>query len=334
MEKKALSSLLLMLMVVFNLTGENCKALDPSDTDDFITIECTLRPIERKSHSPYQQLAHAPMLQESTDSTSVNWSGYAAITGTSAQPNPTYDSVTEVSGSWKVPTLIPNVNGDTFSSAWVGIDGYVSPTVEQIGTNHFVINGEPVYEAWFSLYPAATQLIDGFPVSPGDIIEGRVVYRGQDFSGNGIFCLTIKNRTQNVKFSTTQHTLPGQPAHLSSAEWIVEAPGIVDPRIPCINLAFLPLANFNTIPFYQCEAKINGLEGGIDNRHWTFDAITMVSNSIIKAIPSALSRGGDDSCRSSCHSSKSSKSKGNNFDVIWESPGPFPFQVYCPPIVP
>ena len=322
MKKVALSFLILSLMLTFNLIGE-----DASDTDDFTTIECSLRFIERKSHSPYQHLAHTSMIQ-TTDSFSLNWSGYVAITGTSTYPNPTNDSVTRVSGSWVVPALIPNVNGDTFSSAWVGIDGYVNSVVEQIGTEHDVINGDPTYYAWFSLFPAPTQVIDGFPVNPGDIIEGRVVYQGQDDCGNSVFCLTIKNHTQKVKFSTIQHTLPGNPAHLSSADWIVEAPGIVDPRIPCINLAFLPLANFNTFSFHKCEAKINGRVGGIENKHWTFDAITMVSEGLIKSIPSALSREG------SRHSSKSSKCKGNSFDITWESPGPFPYEVYCPSIVP
>lgn len=328
MKKVASSFLILTLMMTFNLIGEDLKELDASDTDDFTTMECTLRSIERKSHFPYQQFTHTQKIQESTDSFSLNWSGYAAITGTSTHPNPTYGSVTRVSGSWVIPTLTPNVNGDTFSSAWVGIDGFVSPVVEQIGTDHFVINGDPTYRAWFSLFPAPTQVIDGFPVNPGDIIEGRVVYKGQDDSGNSIFCLSIKNHTQKVMFSIIQHTLPGQPAHLSSAEWIVEAPSIADPRIPCINLAFLPLANFNTISFHKCETKINGRVGGIENRHWTFDAITMVSGSLIKSIPSSLSWEG------SCHSLKSSKFKGNSFYVQWENPGPFPFQVYCPPIVP
>lgn len=314
MKKVAVSFLILMLMMTFNLK------LDASNTDDFTTIEYPLRSIERKSHSLYQQLAHPPMIQESTDSLSINWSGYVAITGTSTSPNPTYNSVTSVSGSWVVPTLIPNVNGDTFSSAWVGIDGFTSPVVEQIGTDQFVINGDPTYRAWFSMFPAPTQLIDGFPVDAGDIIEGRVDYQGEDDCGNSIFCLKITNHTQKVKFSTIQHTLPGQPAHLSSADWIVEAPGIVDPRIPCINLAFLPLANFKKISFHKCETKINGRVGGIKNRHWTFDAITMVSEEgVIKSMPSSL---------------KSSRCKGNSFDVKWESSGPFPYEEFCPPIVP
>ena len=56
-------------------------------------------------------------------STSSNWSGYAA----SAPAN----SVSYVAGSWVVPTASSKTNG--YSSVWVGIDGYNSSTVEQIG---------------------------------------------------------------------------------------------------------------------------------------------------------------------------------------------------------
>lgn len=337
MKKMALSFLIFSLMMALNISGQDIREFNTqksnfsllnsdfdSDEDDFAEIECSLFPIERKSHAPCFQPVGASIVQ-TVNSNSLNWSGYAAITGKSKKPNPTFNSVTEVSGSWVVPKLIPDVNGDTFSSAWVGIDGYSNAVVEQIGTEHDVINGASSYYAWFSLFPAPTQVIDGFPVKTGDIIEGRVHYKGQDDSGNSIFHLTIKNRTRKVKFSTTQHTLPGNPAHLSSAEWIVEAPGIVDPRIACINFAFLPLANFKKISFDKCKATINGREGGIKNKHWTFDAITMVSGTTIKAIPSALRKESHSEC---------SKSKENSFNVKWANSGPFPFEVFCPPILP
>lgn len=188
--------------------------------------------------------------------------------------------------------------------------------VEQIGTEHDVIKGLPSYYAWFSLFPAPTQLIEGFPVNPGDKIEAIVAFKGRDDCGNNIFRLTIKNCTKKVKFSTVQHTLPGNPAHLSSAEWIVEAPAIV------VNscLGILPLANFNTIPFSNCEATINGRTGPINDKHWTFDAITMITvNPIIsKAIPSPLGN--------SCFC----KRKGSCFSLNWQASGPFPFDLLCP----
>jgi hypothetical protein len=327
MKKLTSCFFILSLMLSLNIFGQVLGLNWDNDNDNLASIECKLYPIERKSFLPCHWLNEGQAIQGS-ESSSINWSGYAAFTGTSDAPNPTYNTVSKVFGSWIVPTVVPSEEGDTFSAAWLGIDGYINSVVEQIGTEHDVINGKPNYYAWFSLYPAPTQLIDGFPVNPGDVMEGKVSYKGQDGNGNDVFSLTIKNRTQKVKFSTIQHTLPGNPAHLSSAEWIVEAPGIVDPRIPCLNLAFLPLANFDTIFFQKCEATINGRTGSIKDKHWTFDAITMISNGIAKAIPSSLKK-------EDLSGSRSSKCNGSSsFSVAWASSGPFPYQVYCPPIVP
>lgn len=338
MKKMTLTFLSLTLMLALNLFGQgagefNSQKLDfislnsdlDSDEDGFEELECSLRPIQRKSQSTCSEFHHGAII-EGVDSKSLNWCGYAAITGKSEMPNPTINSVTQVSGSWVVPTVEANENGNTFSSAWVGIDGFASQVVEQIGTEHDVIDGQPSYFAWFSLFPAATQEVEGFPVNPGDVIHARVAFKGQDDCGNSVFRLTIKNQTHKVKFSTFQHTLPGNPAHLSSAEWIVEAPIVVDPRIPCINIGILPLAKFDKISFDDCRTVIDGIEGGIKNKHWTFDAITMVSGTTTKAKPSVLCKGG--------LSSDPSKRKESSFEVKWVSPGPFPFQVYCPPIVP
>src|SRR4051812_35832181 len=71
---------------------------------------------------------------------STNWSGYAAVTNLSS---PAPNSVTAVSGSWVVPTVTGSRQGSSYSSAWVGIDGFSDSTVEQIGTEQDVINGVP-----------------------------------------------------------------------------------------------------------------------------------------------------------------------------------------------
>src|SRR5215831_3494434 len=59
---------------------------------------------------------------------STNWSGYA-ITGAKG-------SVSDVRASWVVPSIVGQCpSTDQYSSFWVGIDGYSSNTVEQIGTD-------------------------------------------------------------------------------------------------------------------------------------------------------------------------------------------------------
>lgn len=312
---------LLTLVLTFSINGQN---LD-SDRTSFTPIECTLRSFERHPQATRHQINRTVLAQGTA--TSLNWSGFVAFTGTSTAPNPTYHSVTKVSGFWTIPTLTANPAGDTFSSAWVGIDGYTSSSVEQIGTEHDVINGVPQYYAWFELYPAASQIIEGFPVNAGDLIETRVIYKGKDCNGNDIFRLTIKNHTEKVMFSTNQHTTPGYPAHLSSAEWIVEAPAFSDPRIGCLNAALLPLTNFGTFSFLKCNAVINGKEGSITSNDWTFDLITMTSSdNEVKAIPS-------NPITKRC-AAQSSKCKGSRFNVTWQSAGEFPYQSLCPSLTP
>src|SRR5439155_9436556 len=63
--------------------------------------------------------------------TSQNWSGYAAETSLSS---PQDGAVTDVKGSWIVPAVTASSSSKTYSSAWLGIDGYSDGTVEQIVT--------------------------------------------------------------------------------------------------------------------------------------------------------------------------------------------------------
>jgi len=75
---------------------------------------------------------------------STNWSGYAVSSGAG--------TVTAVSGSWVVPKIQSGSNNG-YSSAWVGIDGLSSSSVEQIGTDSDMVRGTPQYYAWWEVYP-------------------------------------------------------------------------------------------------------------------------------------------------------------------------------------
>lgn len=337
---KNIASLFFMLSLVFtwHLHGKEIVQLPAhiaaqqspgfGDNDDYLLLECQLSSIERKSKSTRIRESHlyhilAEVIHTATV-LSLNWSGYSAFTGSNTNPNPTYGSVTGVSGTWTVPGLAASTGGDTYSSAWTGIDGYVSPVVEQIGTEHDVIDGTPTYYAWFEMFPADTQLIEGFPVDAGDKIESQVIYQGLDGATNNLFRLVIKNHTKRVKFVVLQSTLAGHPAHLSSANWIVEAPAI---SVPVNCISFLPLANFGTIFFENCRAIIKGRIGAISDKHWTYAAISMVTTSGgVKDIPSDLTS----DCHSSSDNKKKSKCKKDAFNVLWQNTGPFPYDSLCP----
>ncbi len=217
---------------------------------------------------------------------STNWSGYA-VTGSSG-------SVTSVQGSWIVPTVTGTKRTTTYSSFWVGIDGFSSSTVEQIGTDSDIQRGKPVYYAWYEFYPSAMVKITTLSIHAGDVISASVTYSSSGFT------VSITDGSQS--FSTTGNVAN---AARSSAEWIAEAPSSY--------FGVLPLANFGTVNFgYDstkvagtCYATVGGVTGYIGSFGSAVQEITMVSGSgAVKALPSSLS------------------SDGTSFSVTWKSAGP------------
>jgi hypothetical protein len=191
---------------------------------------------------------------------SSNWSGYAAETSLSS---PQSNAVTYVSGSWTVPKVTGTTNA--YSSVWVGIDGYSSNSVEQLGTEQDTSrSGATTYYAWWEMYPnPSVQITTMGTISSGDSMSASVTY-----IGNNAFTLQMTDHTTGKVFSTTQTSTT---AERSSAEWIVEAPSSF--------LGILPLANFGTATFTQAQATIQGTTGPIDSGSWQNTAINMVNNS-------------------------------------------------------
>lgn len=202
--------------------------------------------------------------------TSTNWSGYAVETDLNA---PQAGAVSAVRGSWTVPAV--SGHGLAFASIWVGIDGFDSNTVEQIGTDSDIFNGVPVYYVWYEMYPSNSVTVSALKIKPGDSISAQVSYASTHFS------LQIANNTTGQGFSI-QKTAAG--AERSSAEWIVEAPSS--------GSGILPLANFGKATFTQAEATVNGKTGAIDDPSWQNAAINMVSHGRTEATTSALTDSG------------------------------------------
>jgi len=212
----------------------------------------------------------APRIPGLRLSTSTNWSGYAVETNLAS---PQIGAVTDVKGSWMVTTVTATpVNA--YSASWIGIDGYSSGTVEQIGTEADWVNGKAVYSAWYEVYPKWSVNITSVPVKPGDWVVATVTY-----TSSKAFALKLTNVTTGQFFSTSQKS---GSAKRSSAEWIVEAPW---------SGGTLPLANFGVVPFAACSATINGHTGGINDQAWQYDPLTMVGSTTL-ASPSAPSPDG------------------------------------------
>ena len=192
-----------------------------------------------------------------TQSTSSNWSGYAATGG----------RFTSVSSNWVQPTA-SCTSATTYSSFWVGIDGDGSNSVEQTGTSADCSGGQPSYYAWYEMYPKYPVSLS-LAIRPGDRMTGSVTV-----SGGGRFVLTITNNTTGGSFTTTQRA---NRASLYSAEAIAEAPSS--------RSGVLPLTNFGTASF--TGTTVNGQPIGAFNP----DRIDMVSGTTLKAQTSSLSGG-------------------------------------------
>jgi hypothetical protein len=176
---------------------------------------------------------------------STNWSGYGAAAGSGQ----TFASVV---GSWTVPAVTPSASGDTYSCHWIGLDGFNSGTVEQIGTESDVINGSPVYFAWFEFYPDPEMVITNLAVSPGDQMTALVRYDGLQtsgqYQGQYAYFMALLNVTTNMEVNGALYT-SYSGAH-SSAEWIAEAPSVDGDQSA--------LANFGSVTFTDSSAALDG----------------------------------------------------------------------------
>jgi hypothetical protein len=223
------------------------------------------------------------------ESTSGNWSGYAVPLETSN----TKDTFSEVQGTWTVPTVTGSADA-TYSSLWVGLDGYTSSTVEQTGSeSDWTGTGQSNY-VWFETYPNYAYEIENFPASPGDTISATVKYIGQETVRTGrrttrvedVFQMTITNNSQKVSYTIpTSYTTIASAAR-SSAEWVMEAP---------YSGEILPLADFGETGFSNCEAASTHTSGKLAPINtWIPDPLTMIDPDGGSATPSALTSNGHD----------------------------------------
>lgn len=199
------------------------------------------------SHKTMMRLKHG---------TSSNWSGYSAYGAAG--------SFNSISASWQQPAVSCSTQ-NSYSSLWVGLDGYNDSTVEQTGTEADCIHGKPRYYAWYEMYPRGSIAVN-VPVHAGDQLNASVVYKG---SNN--FQLTLTNSTSGRTFSASQRLASAQRA---SAEVVVEAPW---------SWGTLPLANFGTANFSNALANGQPL-GGFTN----LDPMTMNNPYGMKSTPSSF----------------------------------------------
>ncbi len=188
--------------------------------------------------------------------TSSNWSGYAAY-GAAGR-------FTSVASTWTQPAVSCTAQ-NRYSSYWVGLDGYNTSTVEQLGTEGDCINGAARYYAWLEMYPRPGSVI-GVTVTPSHSYSASVTTLRR-----GSFALRLTDVTTGQSFSTVEKLNSAQGA---SAEVVVEAPSNGG--------GILPLANFGTASFTTSTA--NGLPLGSFTPN--LDPITMLNPYGMKSTPS------------------------------------------------
>jgi len=192
---------------------------------------------------------------------STNWSGYAA-TGSSG-------AFKSVSSSWVQPTVTCS-SKSTYSSFWVGLDGYSNSALEQTGTEADCIGGKATYGAWWEVLPASESAYS-VTVKPGDSLTATVTD-----NGNGTFTMTLADSTEKWTKTTTHAGSSGYQD--SSAEVIAEATEV--------NGKIANLSNFGTVTF------TNSTAGGTALGSLSPNEIIMEGNSgDTKAQPGSISGG-------------------------------------------
>jgi hypothetical protein len=201
--------------------------------------------------------------------TSGNWSGYAVQSAS---------QFTAVAGTWVQPGTSCATAGATYAAFWVGIDGYASQSVEQLGTDTDCRSkGHPSYYAWWEMYPANSVSLSPstYPVQPGDTLTGSVTRTGTSYT-------LLLHSSRGWTFSTVHS---GSDAD-TSAEWVAEAPQICS--LLCTDAK---LTNFGSVTFTASGAA-SGLSlapiSSFTAGGGPHDIIMTTSRGVTRAQPSPL----------------------------------------------
>ena len=195
--------------------------------------------------------ANGPMAVDS-----FNWSGYADGSKTTKA-----GTFTRVSGSWTTPSVKCGAE-DELTSEWVGLDGWISSSLEQLGTMSWCYRGAAVYFTWWEMFPTGTGLIRvGNALKPGDKITASVTRSGANYT------LKLTDATTPGNGFTTKQTCPATTCTDTSAEWIAERPSF--------GIGIAPLAHYNAFRITNGKQTSGGKAGTIGS-FATVNEVTMI----------------------------------------------------------
>ncbi len=178
---------------------------------------------------------HAHAIRNVTASQSFNWSGYA-------DTNSTHQAFTKVSGNWTTPSVTCNAE-DQITSDWVGLDGFNSSTVEQLGTISWCFRKTPTYFTWYEMFPAGTVEV-GTTLKPGDKISASVTRTGTSYA------LKLTDSTHTGNNISVTKTCKLAACLDTSAEWVSERPSF--------SIGIVPQAHYNAFKITSGSVTANG----------------------------------------------------------------------------
>jgi peptidase A4-like protein len=210
---------------------------------------------------------HQVLPTHNADTSSLNWSGYAAIAGAGQQ-------ITDVTQHWIVPTVSTAPAG--FSSTWAGIGGYNSQDLIQAGTESDT--AQTPY-AWYEILPASET-----PITSGCVGDNTCTVRAGDAmsvtihsTGGSGWNISMTNPrwtwSLNLNYAST----------FSSAEWILEAPTVGAQTV----LANVGTQKFTGVNTFTVNGVTKNIRGGNSVR------ILLSPGLLNEATPSALNSTGD-----------------------------------------
>ncbi|HUR78661.1 MAG TPA: G1 family glutamic endopeptidase [Acidimicrobiales bacterium] len=177
---------------------------------------------------------------------SINWSGYAV-------PAKSGEAIGAVRGSW----LVPQINGAPpgFSSSWIGIGGYETSDLIQVGT---ASSGylERNY-AWYEMLPEyAIPITSG---CAGDnscaVAQGDRMAASIDNVGGDTWVIMLANLGKGAVAKWHWAMTATYKSSRSSAEWIFEAPQI---GVGPVGVQTIP-ANAPHAKFLGGDYAVNGI---------------------------------------------------------------------------
>jgi hypothetical protein len=178
--------------------------------------------------------------------TSQNWAGYVVNGGPFDQ----------VSGTFTVP--VPQSGSSSScattqcaTSTWVGIDGNSNNYLIQAGVVVFSSGSGTGYQSWWEILPNPSENIS-LGVQPGQLVTVTI-----SNLQNGDWQIVLVNDSTGQSYSTTQPY--SGPA--DSAEWILEAPEVLNTSNQLVELPLLPLASpvsFSSLALTTAEGAASG----------------------------------------------------------------------------